>query len=151
MQSKQTLRLSPLSIPSPTQSPQGPCQIECYAFAQNVGSRVVITIELPPLERGTATQPKSNRKPQTSHRSRSSREDDDLLIKLRRQNNPRLTWEQIQKHFPGRSQGSLQVRYCMHIAPKIRAENTAESEVSVLLLVKLIDDEPSSICVYVCR
>lgn len=128
MQFKQTLHSSPLSVPSPTRLPRGPCPTECYAFTQNVGSRVIVTIELPSLERGNATQPTSNRKPQTSHRSRYSREEDDLLLKLRRQSNPRLTWEQIQKHFSGRSQGSLQVRYCTHVAPRISAQNTAESE-----------------------
>ncbi|EMC99887.1 hypothetical protein BAUCODRAFT_119454 [Baudoinia panamericana UAMH 10762] len=49
-------------------------------------------------------------------------EDDALLIELKETKN--LTWKQIADFFPGRSSGTLQVRYCT----KLKAKTTAWSE-----------------------
>ncbi|KAG6084203.1 hypothetical protein E4U33_003786 [Claviceps sp. LM78 group G4] len=43
-------------------------------------------------------------------------EDDQLLIELKEQKN--LTWKQIADFFPGRSSGTLQVRYCTKLKAK---------------------------------
>lgn len=43
-------------------------------------------------------------------------EDDQLLILLKEQKN--LTWKQIADFFPGRSSGTLQVRYCTKLKAK---------------------------------
>lgn len=49
-------------------------------------------------------------------------EDDQLLIQLKEQKN--LTWKQIADFFPGRSSGTLQVRYCT----KLKAKTTLWTE-----------------------
>ena len=49
-------------------------------------------------------------------------EDDQLLILLKEQKN--LTWKQIADFFPGRSSGTLQVRYCT----KLKAKTTLWTE-----------------------
>jgi hypothetical protein len=46
-------------------------------------------------------------------------EDDSLLVELKEKKN--LTWKQIADFFPGRSSGTLQVRYCT----KLKAKTTA--------------------------
>lgn len=45
-------------------------------------------------------------------------EDDQLLIELKEQKN--LTWKQIADFFPGRSSGTLQVRYCTKLKAKTK-------------------------------
>jgi len=52
-----------------------------------------------------------------------TREDDALLIQLKETKN-NLTWKQIAEFFPGRSSGTLQVRYCT----KLKAKTTAWSD-----------------------
>ncbi|KAJ6437940.1 mediator of RNA polymerase II transcription subunit 5 [Purpureocillium lavendulum] len=49
-------------------------------------------------------------------------EDDQLLLELKEQKN--LTWKQIADFFPGRSSGTLQVRYCT----KLKAKTTRWTE-----------------------
>lgn len=48
-------------------------------------------------------------------------EDDQLLIELKEQKN--LTWKQIADFFPGRSSGTLQVRYCTRLKAKTKQWN----------------------------
>ncbi|KAF2840901.1 putative transcriptional activator Myb, partial [Patellaria atrata CBS 101060] len=43
-------------------------------------------------------------------------EDDQLLVDLKEKKN--LTWKQIAEFFPGRSSGTLQVRYCTKLKAK---------------------------------
>ena len=45
-----------------------------------------------------------------------TREDDALLVRLKESKN--LTWKQIAEFFPGRSAGTLQVRYCTKLKAK---------------------------------
>ena len=52
-------------------------------------------------------------------------EDDQLLVDLKEKNN--LTWKQIAEFFPGRSSGTLQVRYCT----KLKAKDTVWTEETV--------------------
>lgn len=52
-------------------------------------------------------------------------EDDQLLIQLKEQKN--LTWKQIADFFPGRSSGTLQVRYCT----KLKAKTTQWTDETV--------------------
>lgn len=55
-------------------------------------------------------------------------EDDQLLIDLKENKN--LTWKQIADFFPGRSSGTLQVRYCT----KLKAKTTQWTDETVKLL-----------------
>lgn len=55
-------------------------------------------------------------------------EDDQLLIELKEQKN--LTWKQIADFFPGRSSGTLQVRYCT----KLKAKTTQWTDEMVRLM-----------------
>lgn len=67
-------------------------------------------------------------------------EDDQLLIDLKENKN--LTWKQIADFFPGRSSGTLQVRYCT----KLKAKTTQWTDETVSLwksLSRLIADEPA--------
>lgn len=52
-------------------------------------------------------------------------EDDQLLVDLKE--NKSLTWKQIAEFFPGRSSGTLQVRYCT----KLKAKSTLWTDESV--------------------
>ena len=52
-------------------------------------------------------------------------EDDQLLIDLKE--NKALTWKQIAEFFPGRSSGTLQVRYCT----KLKAKSTQWTDETV--------------------
>lgn len=52
-------------------------------------------------------------------------EDDQLLVDLKENKN--LTWKQIAEFFPGRSSGTLQVRYCT----KLKAKTTQWTEETV--------------------
>lgn len=62
-------------------------------------------------------------------------EDDALLVELKETKN--LTWKQIADFFPGRSSGTLQVRYCTKLKEK-RAEWSGEMVSLFLLLVYLV-------------
>ena len=53
-------------------------------------------------------------------------EDDQLLVDLKEKHN--LTWKQIAEFFPGRSSGTLQVRYCTKL--KVKATVWTEESVS---------------------
>ncbi|KAI5851704.1 hypothetical protein DFP73DRAFT_590951 [Morchella snyderi] len=55
-------------------------------------------------------------------------EDDQLLVDLKE--NKALTWKQIAEFFPGRSSGTLQVRYCT----KLKAKTTQWTDETVLRL-----------------
>ncbi|KAF2119721.1 hypothetical protein BDV96DRAFT_610607 [Lophiotrema nucula] len=55
-------------------------------------------------------------------------EDDQLLVDLKEKKN--LTWKQIADFFPGRSSGTLQVRYCT----KLKAKTTVWTDEMVLKL-----------------
>jgi len=109
-----------------------------YHLSSNAtASGVVLTIELPPLpvdlsdislklcsHQGIAPPKPGPAMLQTARiepsrtGNRYSQREDRLLLRLRRQENPRLSWTEIQKHFPNRSQGSLQVRFSTHLSPR---------------------------------
>lgn len=55
-------------------------------------------------------------------------EDDQLLVDLKE--NKALTWKQIAEFFPGRSSGTLQVRYCT----KLKAKTTQWTDETVIRL-----------------
>jgi hypothetical protein len=58
-------------------------------------------------------------------------EDDQLLVDLKE--NKSLTWKQIAEFFPGRSSGTLQVRYCT----KLKAKTTQWTDETVRTLLVL--------------
>lgn len=66
-------------------------------------------------------------------------EDDQLLIELKEQKN--LTWKQIADFFPGRSSGTLQVRYCT----KLKAKTTLWTEDMVRRVSRLRPPFPSPV------
>lgn len=57
------------------------------------------------------------RPPKYVQRPKFSSSDDSLLIKLKEVD--KLTWREIAKHFPGRTPGALQVRYCTKLKGKV--------------------------------
>ncbi|KAK5673932.1 hypothetical protein LTR17_027830 [Elasticomyces elasticus] len=61
-------------------------------------------------------------------------EDDALLIELKKTRN--LTWKQISNFFPGRSAGTLQVRYCT----KLKAKTTVWTDDTVERLRTAVDE-----------
>lgn len=52
--------------------------------------------------------------------------DDDLVCYLKEEKN--LEWAQISDHFPGRSSGSLQVRYCQRLSKRKNRLNEEEKK-----------------------
>ena len=60
-----------------------------------------------------------------------SQEEDTLLVELKENKN--LTWKQIADFFPGRTSGTLQVRYCT----KLKAKDVVWTDEMVLLLLGL--------------
>ncbi|KAI4746267.1 hypothetical protein E4T50_03375 [Aureobasidium sp. EXF-12298] len=63
-----------------------------------------------------------------------TREDDALLVRLKESKN--LTWKQIAEFFPGRSAGTLQVRYCT----KLKAKTTLWNDDMIQRLRTAIQD-----------
>ncbi|CAD0111196.1 unnamed protein product [Aureobasidium uvarum] len=63
-----------------------------------------------------------------------TREDDALLVRLKETKN--LTWKQIAEFFPGRSAGTLQVRYCT----KLKAKTTLWNDDMIQRLRTAIQD-----------
>ncbi|KAH8801659.1 hypothetical protein F5884DRAFT_523315 [Xylogone sp. PMI_703] len=61
-------------------------------------------------------------------------EDDQLLVDLKENKN--LTWKQIAEFFPGRSSGTLQVRYCT----KLKAKTTQWTEETIQKLRTALHD-----------
>lgn len=65
----------------------------------------------------------------TGHSTNSPRnslsKDDQILIELKEEQS--LTWKRIAEYFPGRSQGSLQVRYCTRLKGRRKAGNSGHS------------------------
>lgn len=61
-------------------------------------------------------------------------EDDQLLVDLKEKKN--LTWKQIADFFPGRSSGTLQVRYCTKL--KAKATVWTEEMVSLEFLCSMV-------------
>ena len=58
-----------------------------------------------------------NPRPITPHKRKPfTQDDDDLVVDLKE--NKRLTWKQIEEFFPGRTSGTLQVRYCTRLKKK---------------------------------
>ncbi|KAK3623650.1 hypothetical protein LTR22_024307 [Elasticomyces elasticus] len=69
----------------------------------------------PPNMVGQAGMPAPALEPKGS-KHKFTIEDDALLVELKKTKN--LTWKQISKFFPGRSSGTLQVRYCTKLKSK---------------------------------
>jgi hypothetical protein len=63
-----------------------------------------------------------------------SPEDDQLLVDLKE--NKSLTWKQIAEFFPGRSSGTLQVRYCT----KLKAKTTQWTDETIQKLQQALND-----------
>lgn len=84
----------------------------------------------PPLALQPAPGPQAAQMPSPAPRPRGPKlkftpEDDTLLVDLKE--NKALTWKQIAEFFPGRSSGTLQVRYCT----KLKAKTTQWTDETV--------------------
>jgi hypothetical protein len=68
-------------------------------------------------------------------------EDDQLLVDLKEKKN--LTWKQIADFFPGRSSGTLQVRYCTKL--KAKTTNWTDEMVSDPILKRRASSRAATI------
>ncbi|KAK8901890.1 hypothetical protein QC760_10935 [Botrytis cinerea] len=82
---------------------------------------------------GTAGMPMPAARPR-GPKLKFTPEDDQLLVDLKE--NKALTWKQIAEFFPGRSSGTLQVRYCT----KLKAKTTQWSDETVQKLRTAVHD-----------
>ena len=104
--------------------------IQCFVQQKTMGSQEVITIHMPafdlytrsgqaatlsPLDVTSLTVPISGDAYGGRRGARFSREEEDLLVELKAQREPKLSWREIQRHFPHRTTGSLQVHYSTHL------------------------------------
>ena len=103
--------------------------IQCFLQRRVVGSHEVITIELPAFNLSspqavdatlhchdvTAPTPVTATTCSKRRQARFLYTKEDLLIELKEQRDPKLSWKQIQRHFPNRTTASLQVHYCMRL------------------------------------
>ena len=104
--------------------------IQCFVQRKMNGTQDVILIQLPELDlcarSGRAstlslldvrspTRPISDAASEGRRRARFSRAEEDLLVKLKEQRGPKLSWREIQRRFPNRTTGSLQVHYSTHL------------------------------------
>ena len=100
--------------------------VQCFFRRKTFGSQDVITIELPafemqaPSERETTLSPFNDTISTTPvlvtgrgsrRRARFTREEDDLLVELKEQSARKISWREIERHFPNRTISSLQVHY----------------------------------------
>jgi len=88
----------------------------------------------PPIQHGPPSVVGQEGMPPPAPRPRGPKlkftpEDDQLLVDLKEKKN--LTWKQIADFFPGRSSGTLQVRYCT----KLKAKTTVWTDDMVSLFV----------------
>lgn len=111
------------------------CPVQCFVQRKMVGSQEMITIELPALSlRGTSdeedasslsgdmrrTEPIFVAGRASRRRARFSKEEEDLLVELKARRDPKLSWREIQRHFPRRTIGSLQVHYSTQLNGRLR-------------------------------
>jgi hypothetical protein len=95
-----------------------------------IGSQEVIMVEVPAFELGATsgristpsslddasqTTPIMGATCRGRHRARFSQAEEDLLVELKERKESKLSWREIQRHFPSRTIGSLQVHYSTHL------------------------------------
>ena len=99
----------------------------CFVERNMIGSQEMIMIEVPAFDLRARSGRVSTLSPSddTSHttppilgsargnrrRARFSHAEEDLLIELKERRERKLSWREIQRHFPNRTIGSLQVHY----------------------------------------
>ena len=117
-----------LSTSSSTTADRWP--VQCFLVRKSISSEHSLAIELPvpflslasliatsvpparDLNPGTPQiTPRASPTRGVEPRARFSKEEDRLLVKLKRRTAPRLSWREMSTHFPYRTTGSLQVRY----------------------------------------
>ncbi|KAK5686740.1 hypothetical protein LTR17_026879 [Elasticomyces elasticus] len=87
----------------------------------------------PPNMVGQAGMPAPAPEPKDS-KHKFTIKDDALLVELKKTKN--LTWKQISNFFPGRSSGTLQVRYCT----KLKAKTTVWTDATIKRLRTAVDE-----------
>ena len=100
--------------------------VQCFVERKMIGSQEVMTIEVPAFDlrarcgRDSTLSPSDDTSQTTPllgvarggrRRARFSRAEEDLLVELKEQRAPKLSWREIQRYFPQRTMGSLQVHY----------------------------------------
>jgi hypothetical protein len=76
-------------------------------------------------------------------------EDDQLLVDLKE--NKSLTWKQIAEFFPGRSSGTLQVRYCTKLKAKTTQWTDETVSLTLLTILLVLIHQPSRFKSFVLR
>ena len=114
--------------------------IQCFVQQKTTGSQEVITIQMPafdlytrsglaatlsPSDDTSLTIPISSNAYGGRPRVRFSRAEEDLLVELKEQRGPKLSWREIQRRFPNRTTGSLQVHYSTHLKVRGLSERRA--------------------------
>jgi hypothetical protein len=61
----------------------------------------------------------------SGRRARFTLEEEDLLVHLKERRKLKLSWREIQRHFPHRTIGSLQVHYNMHLKGRRASQRRA--------------------------
>ena len=104
--------------------------LRCFLQRKIIGSQETITIELPALDlRDLSRQDTLRACPDTAvgtiplvattrgnrRRVRFSQAEEDLLVQLKERRDRKFSWKEIQRHFPERTIGSLQVHYSTHL------------------------------------
>ena len=114
--------------------------IQCFVERKMIGSQEVTMIQVPafdlcarsgrlstlsPLDDTSQTTPILGAACEGRRRARFSRAEEDLLVKLKEQRGPKLSWREIQRRFQNRTTGSLQVHYSTHLKGRGLSERRA--------------------------
>ena len=104
--------------------------LRCFLQRKIIGSQETITIELPAFDlRDPSKQGALRACPDTAvgtipllatargnrRRARFSQAEEDLLVQLKERRDRKFSWKEIQRHFPDRMVGSLQVHYSTYL------------------------------------
>ena len=117
--------------------------VPCFVERKMVGSQEVITIEvqafdlrassgrdfvLSPSDDTSQTTPRKGAASGSQRRARFSRAEEDLLVELKERRDPKISWKEIQRHFPNRTTGSLQVHYSTRLKGRCPRKRAAASK-----------------------
>ena len=116
--------------------------VQCLVQRKTYGSQEVMMIQLPAFDccAGSGRAPTLSLLDATSpitpilgaackgqRRAKFSRAEDHLLVKLKAQSEPKLSWEEIQESFPNRTRASLQVHYSTQLKGRCPSDRRARS------------------------
>ena len=114
--------------------------VQCLVQRKTNGSQEVMMIQLPAFDlcarsgRVSAISPSHDTSQMTPiwasarggrRRARFLQAEEDLLVELKERREPRLSWREVQRYFPNRTIGSLQVHYSTHLKGRRTSERRA--------------------------